>query len=89
MGVLACDRVDCPEVMCDDLVLGHSRYICRTCRAELESIMAIATFNLRGDKTGAFFYGYTSMQDETRRCSIMFRRLPRPIRFEDIRIQVS
>ncbi len=35
MGVMACDRVDCEEVMCDRLILGGRSYICHGCWDEL------------------------------------------------------
>lgn len=35
MGVLACDRSGCPNVMCDRLILNNRRYICGDCWGEL------------------------------------------------------
>lgn len=35
MGVLACDRNNCPEIMCDRLILHRSKYICNGCYDEL------------------------------------------------------
>jgi hypothetical protein len=35
MSVLACDRSDCPNIMCDRLILDDSRYICEDCWQEL------------------------------------------------------
>lgn len=35
MSVLACDRQDCRNVMCDRLILEGSRYICDDCFDEL------------------------------------------------------
>lgn len=36
MGVMACDRSGCENVMCDRCILGRSAYICWECFAELE-----------------------------------------------------
>lgn len=35
MGVLACSRVDCKNIMCDDSILGGKYYICTDCLKEL------------------------------------------------------
>lgn len=34
MGVMACDRRDCDNVMCD-IMVGNDRYICSSCHSEL------------------------------------------------------
>ena len=38
MSVMACDRTDRTEIMCDDLitVAGREQYICRKCQDDLE-----------------------------------------------------
>jgi hypothetical protein len=36
MGVLACGRLDCPNIMCNRLVLGGEAYICNECYSELQ-----------------------------------------------------
>ena len=35
VSVLACNRGDCENVMCDRLILGNSAYICNSCFIEL------------------------------------------------------
>ncbi len=35
MSVLACDRYNCPEIMCDRLIMNGSKYICSDCWYEL------------------------------------------------------
>ena len=35
MSVLACDRVDCPHIMCQRLILQGHAYICEDCWQEL------------------------------------------------------
>ncbi len=35
MGVMACGRGDCEHIMCDQLILNGSRYICYSCYEEL------------------------------------------------------
>lgn len=35
MGVMACDRRDCKNVMCDRCILGNTMYICNECCREL------------------------------------------------------
>jgi hypothetical protein len=37
MGVMACERKDCDNVMCDRLMLRGTTYICNDCYAELLS----------------------------------------------------
>jgi hypothetical protein len=37
MGVLACDRFDCSNVMCHYMVLHSTMYICGDCREELRA----------------------------------------------------
>lgn len=36
MSVLACERRGCPNIMCDRLILGGTRYICHDCFQELD-----------------------------------------------------
>lgn len=36
MGVLACDRLNCPHIMCDRIILEGSAYICDSCWEELQ-----------------------------------------------------
>lgn len=35
MSVLACSRSNCPNIMCDKLILNHTHYICNDCFDEL------------------------------------------------------
>lgn len=35
MSVLACDRYNCDNIMCDRLILNGTKYICDTCYDEL------------------------------------------------------
>lgn len=35
MSVLACDRQDCDNVMCDKCILNNTAYICNDCWSEL------------------------------------------------------
>ncbi len=35
MGVMACDRLKCPHIMCDKVILEGKAYICRECWQEL------------------------------------------------------
>lgn len=52
MGVLACGRSNCTNIMCDRLILEGTHYICEDCFQELlvakqtQSITAISRANL-------------------------------------------
>lgn len=35
MSVMACDRRGCPHVMCDQMILEGTMYICHECMSEL------------------------------------------------------
>lgn len=48
MSVMACDRKDCRNIMCNRLILEYSRYICDTCFDELEEHYKSRTFSLKG-----------------------------------------
>jgi hypothetical protein len=39
MGVKACDRAECENVMCDVTILNGRQYICRTCYGELHDFI--------------------------------------------------
>ena len=36
MGCMECSRNGCPHVMCDQLILNDTRYICSSCYLELQ-----------------------------------------------------
>lgn len=36
MGVLACDRKGCENVMCDNISHGRNEYLCWECKSELK-----------------------------------------------------
>jgi hypothetical protein len=36
MGVMACDRAGCEEILCSRLILNRSRYLCEGCWQELQ-----------------------------------------------------
>lgn len=38
MGVLACDRNGCENIMCDNVSYERNEYLCHECKSELKSI---------------------------------------------------
>jgi len=48
MGVMACDRPGCDNIMCSRLVLNDSRYVCDDCWNDLLEMRATWTGEMTG-----------------------------------------
>ena len=47
MGVMACDRRGCENIMCNRLILDGSKYVCGDCGEELDSLPQTAEWSER------------------------------------------
>lgn len=49
MGVLSCFRLDCENIMCDDLIFDIG-YICKDCQEEFRNYVATLGYNVTPTK---------------------------------------
>ncbi len=65
MGVMECGRLGCEEIMCNKLILEHSRYICWDCWKELLEYKA--TWNAKEMPAGGVREYILYFMNKTRR----------------------
>lgn len=53
MGVLACDRAECPNIMCDHLIAGRF-YCCFECWSELHGALKVSLVKAKRAKVLKF-----------------------------------